>query len=43
MHPATSWLPAGFLALGTKRGVRTVITPVESRPVKFCSSVEVPE
>jgi hypothetical protein len=43
MNPPTRWLPAGFLEPGTKGGVKTLITPVESRPVEFGSSVEVPK
>ena len=36
-------LPAGFLEPGTKGSVKTVITPVGSRPVELRSSVEVPK
>ena len=36
-------LPAGFLEPGTKGSVKTVITPMSSRPVEIRSSVEVPK
>jgi hypothetical protein len=36
-------LPAGFLEPGTKASVKTVITPMSSRPVEIRSSVEVPK
>jgi hypothetical protein len=36
-------LLAGFLEPGTKGSVKTVITPVGSRPIEVTSSVEVPK
>jgi hypothetical protein len=42
-HTVNVPLPAAFLEPGTKGSVKTVITPVGSRPMEVTSSVEVPK